>query len=72
MNNQWKDKLTGLLKAELVKKHITHQGLADKLEELGIEASRASIANKLSRGSFSAVFLLQCLEAINCKEFRIE
>ena len=72
MNNHWEDKLKGLLKAELAKKHITHQDLVDKLKELGIETTRASITSKLSRGSFSAVFLLQCLEAINCKEFRIE
>ena len=38
---------------------------------MGISAKEANIANKLARGKFSAVFLVQCLEAIGLKELRL-
>jgi hypothetical protein len=31
------------------------------------DESAENIANKISRGKFTAVFLLQCLEAVGCK-----
>ena len=62
----WQERAKGLLKAELVKKGIGYKGLAIKLQGLGIEENDRNIANKVSRGGFSAVFLLQCLAAINC------
>lgn len=71
-NNAWEEQLKGLLKAELVKRNISHQDLADKLKALGVYTTVASINSRLSRGSFSAVFLLQCLNAIGCTELKID
>ena len=39
---------------------------------MGIEKSAENIANKISRGKFTAVFLLQCLEAVGCKTLRLD
>lgn len=61
-----------LLKAELTLREITHQELADLLCAAGIDSSKASVDSKLSRGSFSAGFFLQCLKIIGCKELRIQ
>lgn len=63
---EWQERAKGLLKAELAKRNIGYKGLAMRLSNLGIEETDRNIANKLSRGGFSAVFLLQCLEAIGC------
>jgi 3-mercaptopyruvate sulfurtransferase SseA len=65
-DNDWQDRAKGLLKSELKKRGVSYKQLAEKLAELGIEESDRNIANKLARGGFSAVFLIQCLSAIGC------
>jgi Domain of unknown function (DUF6471) len=71
-DKQWEDKVKGLLKAELKRKGITYQELAEKLATLGVTETPENIANKISRGKFTAVFLLQCLEAIGCTVVRLD
>ncbi len=46
--------------------------LADKLREIGVKETERNIANKIARGGFTAVFLVQCLHAIGCHTLRIE
>ena len=65
----WQDKVKRLLKSEIVKRGITHEQLVDLLADIGVEETKASIDSKMSRGTFSAVFLVQCLIAIGCKSF---
>ena len=67
----WDTRARGLLKAELARKDVTYEQLAEKLREMGVNETAASIANKISRGRFTAVFLLQCLEAIGCKTIEV-
>ena len=71
-DKQWEDKVKGLLKAELKRKGITYQELAEKLATLGVTETSENIANKISRGKFTAVFLVQCMEAIGCTVVRLE
>jgi Domain of unknown function (DUF6471) len=65
----WSNKAKRLLKAELVKRGITHEQLVTLLSEIGVSETKASIDSKISRGSFSAAFLIQCLIAIGCASF---
>jgi hypothetical protein len=37
-----------------------------------LSETKASIANKISRGTFSATFLLASLKAIGCRNIRVE
>jgi hypothetical protein len=60
----WEAKAANLLKAELKRKGVTYAQLVVKLAEVGISEKEVNVANKLSRGKFSAAFMLQCLEAI--------
>lgn len=69
---QWEDKVKGILKAELKRKGVTYEELAGKLTEMGIPETSLNIANKISRGKFTAVFLVQCLEAIGCTVVRLD
>ncbi|NJM80520.1 MAG: hypothetical protein HC854_14550 [Flavobacterium sp.] len=39
---------------------------------MGIEETKSSIDSKISRGSFSAAFFLQCLTVIGCEKIEIE
>lgn len=68
----WKKEIKGILKAEMVRKGISQDDLVEKLKQIGVEETKAGIANKLSRGTFSAVFLMQCLKALKCKELRVD
>ena len=43
----------------------------EKLAALGVNESEPNVRNKLSRGKFTAVFLIQCLEAIGASEVRL-
>lgn len=62
--SDWEKRVQTLLKVELTKRNLTYKQLSEKLAEIGVSESEPNIRNKLSRGSFSAVFLIQCLEAI--------
>lgn len=61
-----------LLKAELKRKGVTYAQLVEKLAAIGIDEKEANIRNKLSRGKFTAAFLLQCLSAIGVKSLQID
>ena len=67
----WQAKARNLVKAELKRRGIGYRELVERLDKIGVKESEQNIANKLSRGGFSAVFLLQVLEAIGCKSISI-
>ena len=68
----WADRAKRLLKAELTRADLTYEELAAKLTERGLPETKASIASKLSRGTFSASFLLASLKAAGCVTIRLE
>lgn len=61
-----------LLPAELKREGVSYAQLTEKLGELGIEESERKIANKIDRGGFTAVFMLQCLDAIGSEALRLK
>lgn len=68
---KWEDQVKQLLKAELARKGVTYAQLAGKLADIGVHDSEPNIRNKISRGKFTAVFLVQCLTAIEVGEMRL-
>jgi hypothetical protein len=68
----WQAKVKGILKAELKRRSLTYADLAAKLAEIGIKDEERNISNKIGRGSFTAVFFVQCLEAIGCTTLHLE
>lgn len=71
MSHDWAKQVKGILKSELKRRHVGYKELAEKLAEHGIEDSERNIANKIARGSFTAVFFIQCLVAIGCHTVRL-
>lgn len=69
---EWEDKVKRLLKAELARKGITYAQLVGKLADIGVMDSEPNIRNKISRGKFTAVFLVQCLQAIGCSSLHLD
>lgn len=63
-HTDWELMAANMLKAELKRKGVTYAQLVVKLDALGISEKEVNVANKLSRGKFTAAFLLQCLTAI--------
>lgn len=60
-----------LLKAELKRKGVTYSQLVEKLASIGVDEKEVNIRNKLSRGKFTAAFLLECLTAIGTSTIHI-
>ena len=60
-----------LLKAELKRKGVTYAQLVEKLEAIGVDEKEVNVRNKLSRGKFTAAFLLQCLSAIGSQTLHL-
>ena len=71
-DSYWNEKAKRLLKSELVRRGVSTESLVTLLEHIGVEETKGGIDSKISRGTFSAAFLIQCLNAIGCKTFTPE
>lgn len=60
----WSRYGSSLIKASLKRRDMTYADLVEALGRQGVTESEANLRNKLSRGSFTAAFMLQCLAAI--------
>jgi hypothetical protein len=68
---EWEKRVQTLLKVEILKRNLTYKQVSEKLAAMGVQESEPNIRNKLARGTFSAVFLIQCLEAIGAKSLSL-
>lgn len=68
----WQVRVKGILKAELKRRNLGYRELAERLENFGVHETERNIANKISRGGFSAVFLVQCLDAMGASALRLD
>ena len=64
VTQEWETRAKNLLKGELKRRGITYGQLAELLKGLDINETERNLNNKISRGGFTAAFLLQCLTAI--------
>ena len=71
VQTEWEMKAANLLKAELKRKSVTYSQLVDRLQRIGVEEKEVNIRNKLSRGKFTAAFMLQCLTAIEVQSLHL-
>lgn len=68
----WENEARRIVRAELVRRGITYERLANRLQAMGVQETERAIANKMSRGTFSFVFVLQCLAAIGAGSVSFE
>lgn len=64
--SDWEAKAANILKAELKRQGVTYAQLADLIGD-----KEPNVRNKLSRGKFSAAFLLHCLSAIEIQQIHL-
>lgn len=68
---QWDAKVKNILKAELKRRGVGYRELADRLAAIGVSENEPNIRNKLARGKFTAVFMVQVMAAIGANEIRL-
>ena len=64
INAEYEDRAKRLLREAMDAKGVTMEELTERLDAIGVHMSKGGVANKISRGGFSAAFLLQCMEAL--------
>lgn len=64
--SDWEAKAANTLKAELKRQGVTYAQLAELIGD-----KEPNVRNKLSRGKFSAAYMLQCLVAVGVNDLRI-
>ena len=67
----WTEKTKNLLKSEMKRHGVTYDELVERLAKIGVNDTAVNIRNKVARGGFTAVFFVQCLEAMGVRELRI-
>ena len=65
--SDWEAKAANILKAELKRQGVTYAQLAEMIGD-----KEPNVRNKLSRGKFSAAFLLQSLAAIGVEKLSLD
>jgi hypothetical protein len=68
----WQAHVKGILKAELKRRDLSYADLAEKLAVIGVKDKERNISNKISRGTFTAVWFVQCMDAIGCHTIHLE
>ena len=63
---------SGIIKSILARKNMKYHDLARLLQQSGINENQNSIANKLSRGTFSFTFVLQCMCVLGADNIEIK
>ncbi|MCW6507741.1 DUF6471 domain-containing protein [Lichenifustis flavocetrariae] len=71
VEEKWDARVKGILKSELKRRGVTYAQLAEKLATVGVTENERNIRNKIGRGSFTAVFFVQCMAAIGATQIRI-
>jgi virulence-associated protein VapD len=69
---EWAERASVFLKAELKKAEVTYADLAKRLKKHGFSETEASITMKLKRGTFPATFFLAVMKAIGAESVRLE
>jgi hypothetical protein len=68
----WSAFAKGILRAEMLRKGMSYADLVRVLSENGVKETEANLRNKLSRGSFTAAFLFECLNAMGVKTLHLD
>jgi len=70
--DEWADHTKRIVRTEMVRRGVSYEGLAERLAALGVHDTPVNMRNKIARGKFTAVFFLQCLEAVGCKTLALD
>jgi hypothetical protein len=60
------------LRGEMARRGVTYAQLVERLAAIGVDENERNLRNKVSRGKFTAGFLLQCLTALGCSHLQLD
>jgi hypothetical protein len=60
------------LKTKVADSELTYEELAKEMKKHGLKETKASVTNKLARGTFPATFLLRALAALEQEGLKLE
>lgn len=66
------NKIKTFLRAKIADSELTYEELAKEMKKHGLKETKASVTNKLARGTFPATFLLGALAALEMDGVRLE
>ncbi|MBR0896822.1 hypothetical protein JQ616_17825 [Bradyrhizobium tropiciagri] len=70
---EWGRRASDFLKAEMKKANVTYADLVKRLKKHGLkDETEAGITMKLKRGSFTAIFFLACVAALELEQVVLE
>jgi len=72
METDWQERTKALLKSELKRRNVGYRELAEKLTAMDIPETERNLANKISRGGFTAAFFIQCMVAVGVNNLRLD
>jgi lambda repressor-like predicted transcriptional regulator len=61
-----------IIKAEMARKGIKVKAMIALLKPYGEELSELSFNNKMARKTFSAIFFMKCMKALDVNQVKIE
>lgn len=68
----WESRAAQFLKNEVAKAEITYEELAKRMKKHGMVETKASVTNKLARGTFPVAFFLAALAALELDGITLE
>lgn len=68
----WSAYAKGILRAEMLRKGMSYADLVSALASVGVKETEANLRNKVSRGSFTAAFLFECMNAMGVKTLHLD
>jgi Domain of unknown function (DUF6471) len=71
-DNEWKRNAKNILKAELTRLGVSYDVLVEKLNAIGVDENYNTVNTKINRGTFSFVFFVQCMKALDIKLVRFD
>lgn len=68
----WNEFAKGVLRSEMARKGVSYADLVEALANEGVKETVVNLRNKVSRGSFTAAFLFQCLSAMRVTTIHLD
>jgi hypothetical protein len=69
--DEWSEHAKRILRTEMVRRGVTYEDLSQRLSTLGVHDSPVNLRNKVSRGKFSAAFMLAVCDALGAQVLRL-
>lgn len=67
----WERLVKNLLRAEMMRRGVSYEKLAQRLADVGVTDNAQNLRNKVARGRFTAPFFAQCMVAMGVELLQI-